>query len=147
MGYNKFKWWRFRTKKKLPSSVHLFDRIVNGDFEYSDYFAQAKHATALADQKAKNAYNNYLGFNEQDRQDAANEASHLMKVRSHKLLEDANLDEDYLLYTLKKELRSHFGFCLWDEAMEKDPMDTIELYQYYAQEYALRKNETNIDLK
>ena len=97
--------------------------------------------------KCSQCSENYLGCNEQDRQDAANEASHLMKIRSHKLLEDANLDEDYLLYTLKKELRNHFGFCLWDEAMEQEPMDTIELYQYYAEEYALRKNETKIDLK
>ena len=44
LNYNQFKWWRrFDTKvKPLPKGAKFFDRIKNGEYEFSHYFWQWK---------------------------------------------------------------------------------------------------------
>ena len=39
MAYNPFQWWTSHIKnKRLSSKAHLFDKIQNKDFDYSNYF-------------------------------------------------------------------------------------------------------------
>jgi len=44
LNYNQFKWWRrFDTKTKpLPKGAKFFDRIKNGEYEFSHYYWQWK---------------------------------------------------------------------------------------------------------
>ena len=43
MAYNPFQWWTSHIKnKRLSSKAHLFDKIQNKDFDYSNYFNEAE---------------------------------------------------------------------------------------------------------
>ena len=44
MGYNPFRWYTKGKKKRLPINAHLFDKIKNGDFNYSHYYKEAESA-------------------------------------------------------------------------------------------------------
>ena len=48
MSYNPFRWYTKGKKKRLPQSAHLFDRIQNGDFDYSHYYTEAEAARSRA---------------------------------------------------------------------------------------------------
>ena len=61
MGYNKFKWWRNGARKEpLSFNAHLYDKIVNGDFDISDFFKQALAARKKANRAYELAYKKYF---------------------------------------------------------------------------------------
>jgi hypothetical protein len=134
MGYNPFRWYTKGKKKRLPINAHLFDKIKNGDFNYSHYYKEAEEArkeySSLFQKTMDETGGDYS---------MARTAAKMKNVRALKLDEEAFKDEQRLLRDLKIELREKFGFCLWDEMMSKKAMNLEELYNYYCHEEMRRK--------
>ena len=133
MGYNPFKWYTKGKKKRLAPSAHLFDKIQNGDFDYSHYYTEAEEARkeySSLFQKTMDETGDYA---------MARTAAKMKNVRALKLDEEAFKDEQKMLWSLKNELEEEFGFCLWDKMMSEKPMDLEQLYDYYCQEKMRRK--------
>jgi hypothetical protein len=138
MGYNRFRWFTKGKKKRLPQSAHLFDKIKNGDFDYSYYFTEAEGArkeySSIFQRVMKETGDDYA---------MARDMARMKNVRALKLDEEGYKDEQRLLYELRNQLHEEFGFDLWDKMMEEDPMDLEELYDYYCQE-KMRRNGFDI---
>jgi anaerobic ribonucleoside-triphosphate reductase len=133
MGFNPFKWYTKGKKKRLAPSAHLFDKIQNGDFDYSHYYTEAEEARkeyASLFQKTMDETGDYA---------MARTAAKMKNVRALKLDEEAFKDEQKMLWSLKNELEEEFGFCLWDKMMKSKQMDLEELYDFYCKEKMRRK--------
>jgi anaerobic ribonucleoside-triphosphate reductase len=133
MGYNPFKWYTKGKKKRLAPSAHLFDKIQNGDFDYSHYYTEAEEARkeySSLFQKTMDETGDYA---------MARTAAKMKNVRALKLDEEAFKDEQKMLWSLKNELEEEFGFCLWDKMMKSKQMDLEQLYDFYCQEKMRRK--------
>jgi len=133
MGFNPFKWYTKGKKKRLPQSAHLFDKIQNGDFDYSHYYTEAEEARkeySSLFQKTMDETGDYA---------MARTAAKMKNVRALKLDEEAFKDEQKMLWSLKNELQEEFGFCLWDKMMKSKQMDLEELYDFYCKEKMRRK--------
>jgi anaerobic ribonucleoside-triphosphate reductase len=133
MGYNPFRWYTKGKKKRLPQSAHLFDKIQNGDFDYSHYYTEAEEARkeySTLFQKTMDETGDYA---------MARTAAKMKNVRALKLDEEAFKDEQKILWSLKNELEEEFGFCLWDKMMKSKQMDLEELYDFYCKEKMRRK--------
>ena len=133
MGYNPFRWYTKGKKKRLPINAHLFDKIQNGDFDYSHYYKEAEEARkeySSLFQKTMDETGDYA---------MARTAAKMKNVRALKLDEEAFKDEQKMLWSLKNELEEEFGFCLWDKMMKSKQMDLEELYDFYCKEKMRRK--------
>ena len=133
MGYNPFRWYTKGKKKRLPQSAHLFDKIQNGDFDYSHYYSEAEEARkeySSLFQKKMDETNDYS---------QARSFARMKNVRALKLDEEAHNDEMKMLYELRSSLKEEFGFDLWDKMMSEKPMNLEQLYDYYCQEKMRRK--------
>ena len=133
MGYNPFRWYTKGKKKRLPINAHLFDKIKNGDFNYSHYYKEAEEARkeySSLFQKTMDETGDYA---------MARTAAKMKNVRALKLDEEAFKDEQKMLWSLKNELEEEFGFCLWDKMMKSKQMDLEELYDFYCKEKMRRK--------
>ena len=52
--YNQFVWWRrYEVRQTLQDRSPLYDKIVNGDYEHSDYYYQAEMENYLLYDKIK----------------------------------------------------------------------------------------------
>ena len=133
MGFNPFKWYTKGKKKRLPQSAHLFDKIQNGDFDYSHYYTEAEEARkeySSLFQKTMDETGDYA---------MARTAAKMKNVRALKLDEEAFKDEQKMLWSLKNELQEEFGFCLWDKMMNRRAMDAEQLFDFYCNEQMKRK--------
>ena len=152
MSYNKFRWWtKGRVNKPLKADAPLLLKIRNGDFDYSYMFNEAKEMRATSQKVYEQAYKNYGGTDEQNRIQAALEASQMKRVKALKLEFEANRDENMILYKLRSELTKEFGKDLWDKAMERSRgKGTLEdLYNWYKKQTktGTTKSEMDIQLK
>ena len=133
MGYNPFRWYTKGKKKRLPPSAHLFDKIQNGDFDYSHYYSEAEEArkeySSLFQQK----------MDETNDYGQARSFARMKNVRALKLDEEAHNDEMKMLYELRSSLKEEFGFDLWDKMMKSKQMDLEQLYDFYCQEKMRRE--------
>ena len=133
MGYNPFRWYTKGKKKRLPQSAHLFDKIQNGDFDYSHYYSEAEEARkeySSLFQKTMDETGDYA---------MARTAAKMKNVRALKLDEEGFKDEQKILKELKDSLYEEFGFCLWDKMLKSKQMDLEQLYDFYCQEKMRRK--------
>ena len=134
MGYNPFRWYTKGKKKRLPQNAHLFDKIQNGDFDYSYYFTEAEEArkeySSIFQRVMKETGGDYS---------MSRDAARMKNVKALKLDEEGHKDEQRILYELRTSLREQFGFDLWDKMMNEGPMDLEELYDYYCTEKMRRK--------
>lgn len=152
MGYNPFRWWtKGKTDRPLKPDAPLLLKIRNGDFDYSYMFGEAKEMRATSQKVYEQAYKNYGGTDEQNRIQAALEASQMKRVKALKLEFEANKDENMILYKLRSELTKEFGKDLWDKAMERSRgKGTLEdLYWWYKKQCKIgtTKSEMDIQLK
>jgi len=132
MGYNPYRWWtKGRKNKPLPAHAPIFDKIKNGDYDYSYMFAEADDMKSKAKQAYDETYKNYGGTDEKNRIEVSLDASRMKRLKAIKLQLEAHKDELNILYKLRKDLQSVFGVDLWDEAVENVDGDLIELYTYY----------------
>ena len=132
MSYNRFRWWtRGKRKKPLSDRAPLFDKIKNGDYEYSYLFAEAIEMRATAKKAYEDTYKNYGGTDEKNRIEASLEASRMKRLKAIKLELEAHKDEQKILYKLEKDFKEVFGLNIFDEAVENCGGDLMSLYSYY----------------
>ena len=140
MGYNKFRWWsNSKRKKPLSDRAPLFDKIQNGDYNYSYLFEEAEQVKSLAKKAYEDTYKNYGGTDEKNRIESSLEASRMKRLKAIKLQLEAHKDEQKILYKLQKDFKDVFKLDIFDEAVENCGGDLISLYQYY-KNYARSKD-------
>jgi|688.fasta_scaffold941535_1 hypothetical protein len=139
MAYNKYRWWTKNKRKELPETAHLYDKILNGDFNYSHYYTEAEEARRQASLRFNSAWDAYRGNNEANRLSAALDAGRMFRVKALKLMEEGHKHEVTMLHKLRTELKENFGFDLWDDIMNQEPMELEDLYDYYCQEYMRKR--------
>ena len=103
-----FYWWRrFRTHKCLPYKSSLLDKIRNGDFEYPEYFQQARWELAWMYDEQKEFIKNYQG--REPKQDRLYlEIELRARKRYNKLFEDGMKTEYERMDDLKTKLSKLF---------------------------------------
>jgi hypothetical protein len=149
MGYNKFRWWtKGRPNKPLKSNAPLLLKIRNGDFDYSYMFSEARLVRESAQMAYENTYKNYGGTNEQNRIEAALEEKQRYNKRALKLDESAFIDENRILWKLRKDLESEFGKDLWEKSLERQRgKGTIEdIYNWYKKQVKQITTKSEMDM-
>lgn len=132
MSYNKYRWWtKGKRNKPLSETAPIYDKIKNGDYDYSYMFAEAKQMRDTAQTVYQQTYDNYGGTDEKNRIEVALEASRMKRLKAIKLDLEAQKDEQKILWKLQKDLTYVFGFDIFEEAIEKCDGDLIALYTYY----------------
>jgi hypothetical protein len=150
MSYNKFRWWsRGRNVKPLPEKTPLLLKILNGDYEYSYMFEEAKSHREEAKLAYEKAYKNYIGNTESGRIEAAMNVGRMKRVKAVKAEIEAGIDELRILDKLKRELEKEFGYDYWDEIMFGTVFDgnTLELYYRYKQLSGLSQTPSEFDIR
>ena len=150
MSYNKYRWWtKGRQNKPLPAHAPLLLKIRNGDFDYSYMFNEALELRQSAQKTYEQTYQNYGGSDEKNRLESALEASRMKRVKAIKLELEANVDEQKILWKLRKELEREFGKDLWDKAMERQRgKGTLEdLYEWYRKNCKVKTPQSIIDIQ
>ena len=105
-----FYWWRrFRVHKCLPYKATLLDKIRNGDFEYAEYFEQAKWELHWMKQEQQEFIDNYDGdVNEIESDIRYIEIEVRARKRYNKLYEDGMKDEADRMDRLVNNFSKHF---------------------------------------
>ena len=150
MGYNPYRWWtKGRTNKPLKAEAPLLLKIRNGDFNYSYMFAEAKGMRDSSQKAYDDTYKNYGGTDEKNRVEAALEVSRMKRVKAIKLELEAMVDENRILWKLRKELEKEFEKDLWDKAMERQRGNgTLEdLYIWYKKQCKQGTTNSEFDIK
>ncbi len=150
MGYNPFRWWtKGRPKAPLKAEAPLLLKIRNGDFDYSYMFSEARLMRETSQSAYDQAYKNYGGTDEKNREQAALEASRMKRVKAIKLELEAGRDEEMILWKLRMELKKEFGKDLWDKAMERQRgKGTLEdLYWWYKKQVKEAITTSEMDIK
>lgn len=132
MSYNPFRWWtKGKIHKPLSDRAPLYDKIKNGDYEYSYLFAEAIEMRETAKKAYDDTYKNYGGTDEKNRIEASLEASRMKRLKAIKLELEAYKDEQKILYKLEKDFKEVFGLNIFEEAVENCGGDLLSLYSYY----------------
>jgi hypothetical protein len=124
--YSQFVWWRrYESRQTLPERSPLYDKIVNGDYEHSDYFYQAEMETYLLQDRIKD-----IRFYEDQLEHRS-----LFGARWKRLMDDYAKDEKEILRKMKKDFKGTFGIS-GDELeliMEDFDGTTLDLYTHVKQ--------------
>ena len=150
MAYNKFRWFtKGRPKKPLKEDAPLLLKIRNGDFDYSYMFNEARDVRKTAILASENAYKNYGGTDDKNRNEAAMEAGRMKRIKAIKLELEAFANENRILWKLQGDLKKEFGKDLWDKAMElKRGFKTMEdLYWWYKKKVKEVITKSEMDIK
>jgi hypothetical protein len=150
MGYNPYRWWtKGRPNKPLRADAPLLLKIRNGDFDYSYMFNEARIIKESAQKAYDETYTNYGGTDEKNRIEAALDVSRMKRVKGIKLELEAAIDEDRILWKLRKELEKEFERDLWDKAMERQRgKGTLEdLYWWYKKQVKQGTTTSEFDMK
>jgi hypothetical protein len=124
--YNQFVWWRrYEVRQTLPDKSPLYNKIMNGDYEHSDYFYQAEMENYLLTDKIKDI----KYFEDQLEQRS------LFGARWKRLMDDYAKDEKEILRKMKRDFKSTFNISpeRLELIMEDFDGTTIELYDYVKQ--------------
>jgi hypothetical protein len=122
-SYNPYYWHRrYKTKEELSSKHPLYERIVHGDFEPSEYYYQAEHETYLLEDKLKTCKN----------LEQEHDARQLFMERRRKLLEDYEKEENKRVQKLKTAFRNTFSIDKeqLESIMENFDGSLLDLYHY-----------------
>jgi hypothetical protein len=124
--YNQFQWWRrYQTRKVLHDKKPLEEKILNGDYEHSDYYYQALHENYLLEDKIKD-----VKYYESKLNDIS-----LFRTRYKRLMDDYEKDEKELIKDLRRDFRVVFRITYeeLDEIMANFDGTTHELYLHVKQ--------------
>jgi hypothetical protein len=114
-------------------------------------FGEARDTRQSAKLVSENAYKNYRGTDDKNRNEVAMEAGRMKRIKAIKLELEAFANENKILWKLQGDLKKEFGKDLWDKAMElKRGFKTIEdLYWWYKKKVkeATTKSEMDIQYK
>jgi hypothetical protein len=147
--YNKFRWWsRGRKVKPLPENAPLLLKIINGDYEYSYMFDDAKHHRKEAEVAYQKAYQNYIGNTEIGRLEAAMGVGRMKRVKAVKAEIEAGMDEIRILDKFKRDLEKEFGFDYWVDIFGTGfDGTTLELYFKYKELSKITQTPSEFDIK
>jgi hypothetical protein len=149
-GYNKFRWWsRGRRVKPLPENAPLLLKIINGDYNYSYMFDDAKHHRKEAEIAYQKAYQNYIGNTENGRVEAAMDVGRMKRVKAVKAEIEAGLDEIRILDKFKRDLEKEFGKNYWDEIMFGTEFggNVLDLYYRCKELAGMEQTPSEFDIK
>jgi hypothetical protein len=114
-------------------------------------FSEARSVKESAKKACEDAYKNYGGTDEQNRNEASLEAGRMKRIKAIKLEMEAYADENRILWKLQGELKREFGKDLWEKSLERQRgKGTLEdLYYWYKKQVkeATTKSEMDIQLK
>jgi hypothetical protein len=150
MSYNKFRWWtKGKRHKPLSDRAPLYDKIKNGDYDYSYMFAEAEEMKLTAKKAYDDTYKNYGGTDEKNRIEVALEASRMKRLKAIKFELEAARDEEMILWKLRMELKREFQKDLWDKAMERQRgKGTLEdLYEWYRKNSKVKNPQSIQDIQ
>lgn len=119
--YNQFQWWRrYQYRPLLHAKAPLEQKILNGDYEHSDYYYQALHENYLLEDKIEGKV-----YYEEKLDDIS-----LFRTRYKRLMDDYEKDERELIKDLRKDIRVVTGITYeeLDEIMETFDGTTHELF-------------------
>lgn len=135
VSYNPYYWHRrYKSKEVLSNKYPLYERIVNGDFDFSDYYYQAEYEVYLMQDKLKTCKN----------AEEEHEVRSLFMERRRKLILDFEKEEADRMSKFKKSLVKVFGINL--QTLESIMVDfegnLVDLYNYikskkYEREYSI----------
>jgi len=121
--YNKFQWWRrYHEIQELDEKAPIRLKIINGDYDYPNYFYEAQHEVYRMSDEVKD-----MKFGE-DRIDRIN----LYMERYRRLMEDSHKEENKRFNAIKKRLSKEFKIAKQDleNIMENFDGTLEELYLY-----------------
>ena len=152
MAYNKYRWFtKGRPKKPLKEDAPLLLKIRNGDFDYSYMFSEARDTRQSAKLASENAYKNYRGTDDKNRNEVAMEAGRMKRIKAIKLELEAFANENKILWKLQGDLKKEFGKDLWEKAMNaKRGFKTVEDLYWWCKKQVKEvttKSEMDIQLK
>lgn len=134
-----FYWWRrFPPHKPLHHYKPLLERIQNGDFDYPEYFEQAKWEEHWAEEEVnskRHLFTNHASFEEE-----ARDIRRRYKKRSNLLIKDGMETEQKRLVELIKQFSIAFG-CTKDTVrkfMEEFDGTLEEMYYEFAKHRGVR---------
>jgi hypothetical protein len=112
-------------------------------------FGEARDTWESAKLASENAYKNYRGTDDKNRNEAAMEAGRMKRIKAIKLELEAFANENKILWKLQGDLKKEFGKDLWDKAMElKRGFKTIEdLYWWYKKRVKEAITKSEMDIK
>lgn len=124
--YNQFVWWRrYEVRETLPDKSPLYDKIVNGDYEHSDYYYQAEMENYLLQDKIKDIkyYEDQL------------EHRSLFGARWKRLMDDYQKEEKEIMRKMKRDFKATFGISGEELELIMEDFDgtTLELYMHVKQ--------------
>jgi hypothetical protein len=132
--YNQFYWWRrFKMRETLHPYKPLYDKIINGDYDVSDYFYQAQYELELMEEKLSTIKNI----------EDTHEQRGLCMERYRRLNEDYAKDEAKIMESLRKDFKITFKVTNdeLDNYMEQCDGDLMCLYNTVKQDYITKKPE------
>ena len=132
-----FYWWRrFKTHKSLPYKASLLSKIQNGDFEYAEYFEQAKWELHWMKEEQEEFIKNYQSRDPHAYKDDMRylDIEKRARKRYNKLYEDAMKEENERLTKLRDNLSKEFKMSKDDVAdvMSEFGGNTEKLYFHIA---------------
>jgi hypothetical protein len=152
MSYNKYRWWtKGRVNKPLKEDAPLLLKIRNGDFDYSYMFGEARDTRQTAKLASENAYKNYRGTDDKNRNEVAMEAGRMKRIKAIKLELEAFANENKILWKLQNEFRDEFGKLWvdswWDRGLELKKVKTIEdLYFWFKNKCKEKTTKSEMDI-
>lgn len=121
--YNQFVWWRrYQQRQFLHDKMPLQNKILNGDYETSDYYYQAEHENYLLEDVIKD-----MKYYE-DKLDKIG----LFRARYKKLHEDFIKEEEEIMRKMKKDFIRELKIKKeeLESIMETFDGTVLELYEY-----------------
>lgn len=121
--YNQFVWWRrYQQRQVLSDRSSLYHKILNGDYETSDYYYQAEHENYLLE----DATQNLKTFEEKL------DKISLFRARYKKLHEDFLKEETEIMTKMKKDFVKELKISKdeLEAIMESFDGTVLELYEH-----------------
>jgi hypothetical protein len=112
-------------------------------------FGEARDTWQSAKLASENAYKNYRGTDDKNRNEAAMEAGRMKRIKAIKLELEAFANENRILWKLQGDLKKEFGKDLWDKAMNmKRSLKSIEdLYFWYKKQVKEQTTKSEMDIQ
>lgn len=122
-NYNQFVWWRrYQQRPTLPDRAPLYNKIINGEYDTSDYYYQAEHENYLLEDATKHL---------KTFEDKLDKIS-LFRARYKKLHEDFIKEEAEIMRKMKRDFSREFRITSeeLDDIMIEFDGTVLELYNY-----------------
>jgi hypothetical protein len=121
--YNCYQWWRrYESRDLLPNKAPLYDKIKNGDYDFSKYLYQAEHELHLLEDKLKNLKCPEQRF----------DTTSLSMERYRRLILDYEKEESQITQKMKTDFKKVFNLSMTEleSVMESFDGTVMELYDY-----------------